>query len=672
MPNTSLGTVWNVRIPEVVAREVRGALDAADPEPQLASVVRRHPDLDSDIFLWAKQARQFETIQTVTGMEVGGVAGPVPDRIANYNVLAPLGSGGFGTVFLAEHRETGQRHAVKLLRQQHPTSSQAIEREFEVLASLDHPSVVAVHEHGVTDNKQPYYSMDYVAGLPLDAAFNAEVFSNDDLVSSLVQLSDSLSYIHHKQLVHRDVKPQNVLVDNDQQHTRSHLVDFGIVAVRLTADLATSRLRMVKTGQLFQQTLFTEQGAIVGTPGFMAPEQFMSSGDAPADVYALGVTVYLLLTGRFPVDPHAIMSAWSSDPRAAFDTIISTTVIKPTLAVRGGTETSHARRLASARLTGGLTDRQQRMLNTTLLRALHNDASLRHHDAAEVGEELASAFGLVPRRIGLLTHGQRLGRKIQKFFRRTPKEDDARNIRVWFITDRLGVPDRAMGLRFGSDEADDSSYGYSLVNLPTWYVIGQTRPGLVDRILGNTGYQVVKNKVLNRAEFESALLRRGNRKDLLLFVHGYNTTFEDAIVRSAQFQADLKMTGQVICFSWPSHGRLWSYGRDAAICEESEDHFVNALNLLTSVCDRHNLHVLAHSMGNRLLLQSCYSQAVSGRILPLGQVILAAPDVAQRRFRQRCHVYAGAKRRTMYTSKHDRALMGSRFLHARGRATFRQ
>ena len=75
-------------------------------------------------------------------------------------------------------------------------------------------------------------------------------------------------------------------------------------------------------------------------------------------------------------------------------------------------------------------------------------------------------------------------------------------------------------------------------------------------------------------------------------------------------------------------------------------------------------------MGNRLLLQSCYSQAASGRILPLGQVILAAPDVAQRRFRQRCHAYAGAKRRTMYTSKHDRAQMCSRFLHARGRAGY--
>jgi esterase/lipase superfamily enzyme len=130
------------------------------------------------------------------------------------------------------------------------------------------------------------------------------------------------------------------------------------------------------------------------------------------------------------------------------------------------------------------------------------------------------------------------------------------------------------------------------------------------------------------------------------------------------------MAGQVICFSWPSYSQPWSYGRDAALCEESEDCFVDALRLLTSICNRQNLHILAHSMGNRLLLRGCHAHMVSGRALPLGQVIIAGPDVAQRRFRQLYHAYSGAKRRTMYSSKHDRALMGSRFLHARGRAGY--
>ncbi len=666
-------TTWNVRLPEGLTREVLAALDAQESELQLGSVVRRNPELRTEILLWAQQARGFQDISTRPVAFVGEDAMSFPTAIGSYNILSPLGAGGFARVFLGEHRESGQKNAIKLLQRQDRQSTELIELEFQLLASLDHPAVIEVHEYGLTETGRPYYSMDYIAGLPLDAAFKTDVFSNEDLVASLVQLSDSLSYVHHKHLVHRDIKPQNVLIDNDQVRPCAHLVDFGIAAVRVTSDLDRRRLSMVKGGQLFQQTLFTEHGQIVGTPGFMAPEQFLANADSRSDIYALGVTTYLLLTGRFPVDPHAIVNAWNKSARAAVETIESTRIVKPTEAVRFGKEHSklvNVASLASARLTRGLTDRQQRILNTTLIRALQSDAQERHTDAAEFGEELATAFGLVPQPHFLLEPLKRVVSWARRRFQRAPSETDPRTTRVWFITDRAKASHPQVGYYFGSEESDELSFGYSLVKLPEWRVMGRTKPLLWERILGNAGYQVVENRIVDKTDFEAALPSRGTRKDMLLFVHGYNTVFEDAILRSAQFQTDLKMAGQVICYSWPSHGSAWSYGRDAAVCEESENCFLYALHLLTSVCDRGNLHVLAHSMGNRLLLQACHSNAASGPAFAFGQVIIAAPDIAQRKFRQHCNAYSGATRRTMYSSKHDRALMGSRLLHARGRAGY--
>jgi len=321
-------------------------------------------------------------------------------------------------------------------------------------------------------------------------------------------------------------------------------------------------------------------------------------------------------------------------------------------------------------LTSGLTARQQRILNATLQRSLRIDPSLRQSDAAEVGEELAAAFGLVPRAYSLFSSVINGIRKLAFWPHKPTDAGDPRHARVWFVTDRTPRPHSRLGHHFGTKESDELSFGYSIVKRPRWQVIGRLKASMWDRLRGDVGYEVSGNRVLTRSEFDTAL-RRSGRNGFLLFIHGYNTTFEDAVLRAAQLQSDLKMIEQIICYSWPSQGRAWRYGNDAALCEESEDCFLDALDLLMAVCGTHKLHILAHSMGNRLILNACHAKTIGGGSVPsLGQVILAAPDVAQRRFRQRCTGYAGATRRTIYSSKHDRALMGSRLLHARGRAGY--
>jgi alpha/beta hydrolase family protein DUF900 len=256
----------------------------------------------------------------------------------------------------------------------------------------------------------------------------------------------------------------------------------------------------------------------------------------------------------------------------------------------------------SARLTRGLTRRQQRILNATLLKSLQNDPSLRHGDAAEFGEELAVAFGLSPRPIPIFGSISRTFQKVRSWLQRAPSETDPHVTRVWFITDRARTSARGEGYSFGAEESDKLTFGYSIVRLPEWHIIGRIRPRFRDKILGRSGYVVLQNRILDRSEFESELGRQAGHKDFLLFIHGYNTSFEAAMLRSAQFQTDLKIAGQVVCFSWPSRGQPWSYGRDAAICEESEDSFVDALRVLTSTCKQQNLHVLAHSIGEPAVL----------------------------------------------------------------------
>ena len=188
--------------------------------------------------------------------------------------------GGMGAVFRARDREGGAVVAVKTLLEASPASVERFEREAALLASLRHPAVVAYVDHGVFAG-EPYLVMEWLEGEELTDRLVRGPLSEEETRAVAVRLAEALGAAHALGVVHRDVKPSNVvLVDNEV--ARATLIDFGVA-------LAGGPRR-------------TRTGLVVGTPGYMAPEQARASRaiDARADVYALGCVIFECLTGKPP------------------------------------------------------------------------------------------------------------------------------------------------------------------------------------------------------------------------------------------------------------------------------------------------------------------------------------------------------------------------------------
>ena len=199
-------------------------------------------------------------------------ARPALEAPPKYQLLRVLGSGGMGTVMLARDRQLGRLVALKFLRDPGPWFLERFRREARVLARLAHPSIVAVHEFDLFAGRA-YLAMDYVDGGNLARA----ELEPRALVRALRGIVDALEHAHRLGVVHRDVKPENVLLD---RHGRAFLADFG-VAMEARARHASA--------------------PVGGTPLTMSPEQARGERVGPAsDLFSLGTTLYRQLTGSWP------------------------------------------------------------------------------------------------------------------------------------------------------------------------------------------------------------------------------------------------------------------------------------------------------------------------------------------------------------------------------------
>ena len=216
-----------------------------------------------------------------------------------YRVIRRLGEGGMGSVYEAEHVQLGRRVAIKLLHEQHATSIDLrtrFEREARMLSQLRHPNVVTITDFGIDDGK-PFLVMDLLSGRDLASLIKEGRVAPERAIGIVRQILRGVAHAHARGLVHRDLKPHNVMVEvleDGSDHVT--VLDFG-----LARDTAGG------SGTL------TRSGIVVGTPAYMAPEQAGGgSADARADVYALGNVLFELLAGRRPFpfsEAHELLRA---------------------------------------------------------------------------------------------------------------------------------------------------------------------------------------------------------------------------------------------------------------------------------------------------------------------------------------------------------------------------
>jgi serine/threonine protein kinase len=263
-------------------------------EPQATSDTRSDdPRSDDPLLLRAAAAAAAVAVDSPPGSPIEAVALPNL-RIGRYRIKRQIGSGGMGVVYEAVHEELGQSAALKLMRfgAATPAALERFVREARVLATCRHANVAQVYDAGVHRHggqEIAYYVMEYVRGARVITRFASEKqLTIDQRLELFARVCDALHAVHERGVIHRDVKPENVLVDSAGQ---PKVIDFGVARVT--------------SGDLPVPAHHTRGDSLVGTLQYMSPEQVGPDPgdiDRRSDVYALGLILYELLCGKRPYE----------------------------------------------------------------------------------------------------------------------------------------------------------------------------------------------------------------------------------------------------------------------------------------------------------------------------------------------------------------------------------
>jgi serine/threonine protein kinase/WD40 repeat protein len=286
------------------------ALDKNSPEEQAAYLDQacgHDPELRASIerllraeprvghFLQAPAAGLVATAQELRLAERPGT------RIGPYKLLQQIGEGGMGVVYMADQEQPVKRRvALKIIKpglDSGPVVAR-FEAERQALAMMDHQNIARVLDAGTTDSGRPYFVMELVHGIPITKFCDDNRLTPRERLDLFVPVCQAIQHAHQKGIIHRDVKPSNVLVTMYDDKPVPKVIDFGV------AKAIEQRLT--------ERTLFTQFGALVGTFEYMSPEQAEMNAfgvDTRSDVYSLGVLLYELLTGSTPLERKRLREA---------------------------------------------------------------------------------------------------------------------------------------------------------------------------------------------------------------------------------------------------------------------------------------------------------------------------------------------------------------------------
>ncbi|WP_223788519.1 serine/threonine-protein kinase [Marinicella meishanensis] len=262
------------------------------PASERAAYIQEHTQHDPDLAAQVTALLQPDQLSATDSMVPLDFS--LGDAIGPYRIKQELGHGGMGTVFLVEQTQPIQRQvALKVVRLGMDTQEvlSRFEQERQALAMMSHPHVAAVYDAGATDQGRPYFVMEYVTGETITAYANRHQLTIEQRIELVIQACQGVLHAHQKGILHRDLKPGNILVTENDGLPQVKIIDFGVaksIAQKLT-----------------EKTVKTQLGAFIGTPYYMSPEQALATPggvDTRTDVYSLGVVLYELLVGSLPFD----------------------------------------------------------------------------------------------------------------------------------------------------------------------------------------------------------------------------------------------------------------------------------------------------------------------------------------------------------------------------------
>ena len=220
-----------------------------------------------------------------------------PERISHYKILQQLGAGGMGVVYLAEDMKLGRKVAIKILSHEFTTNKDRLnrfEQEAAAASNLNHPNILTIHEVGLDDGRH-YIATEFIDGVTLRRKMAATPLEISEILDVAIQVASALEEAHSAGIVHRDVKPDNVMV---RRNGYVKVLDFGLAKLTETIDRSPSDAE-ASTRVLVQ----TDAGVVMGTSHYMSPEQARGKPvDARSDIWSLGVVIYEMVAGRTPFE----------------------------------------------------------------------------------------------------------------------------------------------------------------------------------------------------------------------------------------------------------------------------------------------------------------------------------------------------------------------------------